>query len=133
MPLPTARIIAGSALISASEANFWSPAVIASSTARRVVRTDVRRFLLIAVLRSILRTHFFADDVLAIISSCVLSMQRNLNCAYTPKQTLRQLPYAVLTYLFVFVKCGVRFSVKADMPSFWSSVENIDWNKRRSK
>lgn len=69
MPLPTARIIAGSAAPKAVFAAAWSPAVIASSTLRNVERTPVRRFLLVAVLRAILRTHFLADEVFAIIVS----------------------------------------------------------------
>ena len=28
--------------------------------------------------------------------------------------------------------CASRFSMKADMPSFWSSVANSEWNTRRS-
>ncbi len=30
------------------------------------------------------------------------------------------------------VKTGGRFSMKAAMPSFWSSVEKSAWNRRRS-
>ncbi len=36
-------------------------------------------------------------------------------------------------YLYLCVKFGVRFSTKASMPSFWSSVANMDWKRRRSK
>ena len=32
-----------------------------------------------------------------------------------------------------FLKAGLRFSAKAAMPSFWSSVANMAWNTRRSK
>ena len=32
-----------------------------------------------------------------------------------------------------FLKAGARFSTKAVMPSFLSSVANIEWNRRRSK
>lgn len=31
-----------------------------------------------------------------------------------------------------FVKFGKRFSIKAFIPSFWSSVANVLWNNRRS-
>ena len=30
-------------------------------------------------------------------------------------------------------KAGLRFSMKASMPSFWSSVAKVEWNSRRSK
>src|SRR3954463_16101938 len=30
-------------------------------------------------------------------------------------------------------KAGLRFSIKAAMPSFWSSVAKVEWNRRRSK
>src|SRR5262249_41317389 len=32
-----------------------------------------------------------------------------------------------------FLKRGLRFSTKAAMPSFWSSVANSEWKSRRSK
>jgi hypothetical protein len=31
-----------------------------------------------------------------------------------------------------FLNCGVRFSTKAAMPSFWSWVANMAWKVRRS-
>ena len=54
-----------SALDTASFAAVLSPAVMASSTRRRKVRTEERRALLTAVLRAILRTFFLAEDVFA--------------------------------------------------------------------
>ncbi|CEJ11306.1 hypothetical protein BN1110_01594 [bacterium YEK0313] len=33
----------------------------------------------------------------------------------------------------LFLKLGWRFSMKAVMPSFWSSVPKVDWKTRRSK
>src|SRR5690606_12795024 len=66
MPLPAARLISGSAALSAVEAAAWSPEAIASSTLRMKVRMRLRRDLLVAVRAAILRVAFWADGVLAI-------------------------------------------------------------------
>lgn len=31
-----------------------------------------------------------------------------------------------------FLNCGLRFSANAAMPSFWSAVAKVAWNRRRS-
>ena len=74
-PLVTARCISGIAALNASSALFLSPDAIASSTLRTKVRTRERRALFTAVRRSILRTIFFADVVLAMPSLFSLNSQ----------------------------------------------------------
>lgn len=64
-PFETARCISGCAARNALFAADLSPVEMASSTCRKYVRTRERRALLTAVRREILRTIFFADDVLA--------------------------------------------------------------------
>src|SRR5690242_16137479 len=63
-----ARISSGSACASAFNAASRSPRLIASSTVRTAPRISVRRDLLIAVRRAILRVAFLAEVVLAIVS-----------------------------------------------------------------
>jgi hypothetical protein len=58
---------AGSAAAIAAAAALRSPAEIASSTLRKVVRMRERRLLLIAVRRAIWRAAFLADFVLAML------------------------------------------------------------------
>src|SRR5665213_1448543 len=69
MPFWAARCSSGPAALSASLASFWSPAVIASSTLRRKVRTRLLRDLFSAVRVAILRVAFLAELVFAINSS----------------------------------------------------------------
>ena len=47
------------------------------------------------------------------------------------KTTIAKKNYVLLSYSFL--NAGLRFSVNAVIPSFWSCVENKDWNKRRSR
>src|SRR6476620_7664727 len=63
-----ARIRAGSAFASAFTAAARSPVAIASSTVRTAPRIWVRRDLLTAVRRAILRVAFLAEVVLAMVS-----------------------------------------------------------------
>ena len=67
-PLVTARCSSGCALLNASLAALLLPEAIASSTLRRKVLTRERRALFTSVRRAILRTIFWADEVLAISS-----------------------------------------------------------------
>src|ERR1700742_4315794 len=64
-----ARINSGSASAIAFSAASRSPRLIASSTLRTAPRIWVRRDLLIAVRRAILRVAFLAEVVLAIVSN----------------------------------------------------------------
>ena len=41
-------------------------------------------------------------------------------------------PVSVTNADYRWVKFGGRFSVKAFMPSVWSSVANVEWNSLRS-
>ena len=66
MPRLAARISAGSASVIAATAAARSPAEIASSTLRTVLRTRARRPLLTSVRRAIWRVAFLADFVLGI-------------------------------------------------------------------
>ncbi len=66
MPRLAARISAGSASAMAATAAVRSPAEIASSTLRTVLRTRARRPLLTSVRRAIWRVAFLADFVLGI-------------------------------------------------------------------
>src|SRR5947209_18451699 len=63
-----ARISSGSACAIAFKAAVRSPLLIASSTTRTAPRIWVRRDLLTAVRRAILRVAFLAEVVLAIVS-----------------------------------------------------------------
>ena len=47
------------------------------------------------------------------------------------KTTTAKKDYMLLSYSFL--NAGLRFSVNAVIPSFWSCVENKDWNRRRSR
>ncbi len=66
VPLEAARISSGWAAFRASLAAALSPEAIASSTARRKVRTRLTRLRLIFVRRAILRIAFLAELVFAI-------------------------------------------------------------------
>src|SRR6478736_9631982 len=65
-PFCAARMISGSAALSAASAAALSPEAIASSTLRTEVRMRERRAVLISVRRAITRVALRAEDVLAI-------------------------------------------------------------------
>src|SRR3954452_19351964 len=73
-----ARIKAGSAFASAVTAAARSPVLIASSTLRTAPRIWVRRDLLTAVRRAILRVAFLAEVVLAMVSMSFAGTGRGL-------------------------------------------------------
>lgn len=99
-----------------------------------------------AVRRTSLRTAFFADFVFAI--ACItLSFEgcppgRNYRPYrhFTGGRGVLRLcilppPGAVNIRSgcrYSFLKLGVRLSMNACMPSFWSAVANMEWNSRRS-
>src|SRR5262245_57729446 len=69
-PFCADRMMMGSATFKASAALVRSPDEIASSTFPTMVRSWVRRALLIAVLRAMTRVAFWAEGVFAILLSC---------------------------------------------------------------
>src|SRR5579872_5168807 len=118
-PFVTPRIICGSAAFSAAAAASRLPAESASSTLRTAVRIWLFRFLLMAVLRAVLRTRFSAETWLGIGADPELEVgkrgaidefrwlvQRSGLCAKTQSNF------------------GFRFSTNAAIPSFCSGVAN---------
>src|SRR5690554_212691 len=150
-PLLTPRSSSGWAACSAVFAAPASPEAMASSTRRRKVRMRERRALLISNRRSFWRARFWDWGVLAMGLSIfrvnydsvaqkprTRPVDRRIDsCLSGPtrmwRQPIRQSRREGKPKTAQRSRnCGSRFSRKAPMPSFWSSVAKSAWKTRRS-